>query len=136
MPTFDQVDVLRTADTRPNTGWVPWVLGALLVLGEVAFIYGIRNGLAQRAWQVFLVNLVFWTGLACGSIMFSAVQTISNANWARSLKRLAEAPVLFLPVALMLLGVLFFGKEHLYIWVLEQVPKKEAWLNTGFFFIR
>jgi hypothetical protein len=83
----------------------------LLVIGEIAFAFALRNGMAQRAWQVFLVNLIFWTGLACGAVMFSAVQTLTNANWSRPLQRLAEAPVLFLPVAFLLFWLLFIGKR-------------------------
>ena len=95
---------------------------------------GISGPLAQRAWQVYLVNFLFWSGLAFGTVLFSAMLTMTNARWGRPLKRLAEAPGAFLPVAFLLFWVLFFGREKLFPWIHEPLGHKQFWLSSGFLF--
>jgi Ni/Fe-hydrogenase subunit HybB-like protein len=97
---------------------------------------GIFGSQAQRAWQAYLINFLFWTGLAFGTVLFSTALTLAKGGWGRPLKRLAEAPGAFLPVAFVLFWVLFFGKEILFPWVLEPPHHKEVWLSAGFVFAR
>jgi Ni/Fe-hydrogenase subunit HybB-like protein len=122
----------------PQAGYGSWVLGSLLlaVIGGAAFGIGISGSQAERAWQVFLVNYLFWSGLAFGSVLISAALVITKARWGRPLKRLAEAPVAFLPLSFLLFWVLYLGRDKLFPWIHEPVPQKEAWLNTGFLFTR
>jgi hypothetical protein len=61
---------------------------------------------------------------------------MTNARWGRPLKRLAEAPVAFLPVAFLLFWVLLWGREQLFPWIREPVAHKKLWLNSGFLFAR
>ena len=130
---FDEV----TAAARPRK-YDAWILAAaaLVLIGAAAFFVGALGERPQRAWQAFLVNFMFWFGIAGGSLMFSAMLIITRAVWGRSIKRLAEAPVLFLPVAFVLFGALYFGREHLFAWIHEPLPGKAAWLNVPFFFSR
>ena len=44
----------------------------LIALGLVAFAIALTQGLAQRAWEAFLVNLLFWLGIAQGGVVVSA----------------------------------------------------------------
>ena len=53
-----------------------------------------------RAWQLFHVNWLYFTGLAGGSVAFVAVQKITNAKWSGLVIRFAEASVAFLPLSL------------------------------------
>ena len=55
----------------------------------------------RRAWQLFHVNWLYFTGLAGGSVAFAAVQKITNAKWSGLVIRFAEASVAFLPVSLL-----------------------------------
>ena len=56
--------------------------GGLAVLGLILFIVALRAGQADRAWQLFHVNWLYFTGLAGGSVAFVAVQKITNAKWS------------------------------------------------------
>ncbi len=109
---------------------------ALSVIGAIAFMAGVLGDNPLRAWQAYLINFVFWTGLAFGAVLFSAIVIITGSKWGRPIKRLAESFGAFLPVAFILFWVLFFGKEILFSWVREPVPEKAAWLNAGFLFAR
>jgi hypothetical protein len=102
----------------------------------VAFLAGIFGPQSQRAWQAYLVNFVYWTGLSFGAVLFVAVLNMANAQWGRPLKRLAEALGAFLPVSFLLFWVLYFGREKIFPWTREPVPGKEIWLNAGFLFAR
>ena len=108
----------------------------LILIGGAAFWIGVSGSQAERAWQVFLVNYLFWSGLAFGSVLISAALVITKARWGRPLKRLAEAPVAFLPLSFLLFWVLYLGRDKLFPWIHEPSPQKEAWLNTGFLFAR
>jgi len=113
------------------------VLFAILaVVGGAAFLLGISGDGALRAWQAYLVNYVFWTGLAFGAVLFSAVLNMSYARWGRPVKRLAEAFGAFLPVSFGLFWVIFFGRAELFSWVRQPIQAKQVWLNVPFFFAR
>jgi hypothetical protein len=112
------------------------LFGLLALVGGIAFLMGISGSEPQRAWQAYLVNFVFWTGLSFGSMLFVAILNMANAQWGRPLKRLAESLGAFLPIAFLLFWFLYFGKEKIFHWILQPIPEKRAWLNPGFMFAR
>ena len=108
----------------------------MALLGGAAFLFGVAGSQPERAWEAYLVNFVFWTGLAAGAVLFSAVLTITHAYWGRPLKRLAEALGAFLPVAFLLFLVLYPGRDRIFPWIGHPLPGKAAWLNADFLFLR
>ena len=118
-----------------SNGWTMVFLAAVL-MGVAVFLIGVWGTQPERAWQVFLVNYLFWSGMAFGSVLFSATLVMTKARWGRPIKRLAEAPVAFLPLAFLLFWVLFLGRERLFPWIQHPLPSKAAWLNIGFLFAR
>jgi len=113
------------------------ILFAVLALaGAAAFLLGISGPQSLRAWQAYLVNYVFWTGLSFGAVLFVAVLNMTDARWGRSLKRLAEGLGAFLPASFLLFWFLYFGREEVFPWVSVPVPEKAGWLNVGFLFAR
>lgn len=110
--------------------------GLAVALGATAFLYGIWREDATRTWQVFLVNYLFWTGLAFGGVLFSAVLVMTNARWGRPVKRLAEGLGAFLPVSFLLFWAIYLGRNRVFPWIHEPVHHKEAWLNVPFLFAR
>jgi Ni/Fe-hydrogenase subunit HybB-like protein len=112
------------------------VFGGLLLIGTISFIVGISGRQSQRVWQAYLINFVFWFGMASGSILFVAVLNMTHARWGRPLKRLAEALGAFLPVSFVLFWALYWGRASLFLWLHEPVHGKEKWLNVPFLFAR
>ncbi len=113
-----------------------FVFSAMILGGAAAFLFTIAGPHAARAWQAYLINFVFWTGLACGAVLFVAIMNMTSARWSRPIKRIAEAPGTFLPVSCVLFMALYFGREQIFPWIHEPVAGKELWLNTGFMFVR
>jgi Polysulphide reductase, NrfD len=117
-------------------GALKGVFAALVAVGAAAFLMALSRGEALRAWEAYLVNFLFWTGLSFGAVLFAAVLNMTGARWGRSAKRLAEAFSSYLPVAFLLFWILYFGRRELFHWVDHPVAGKELWLNPGFVFLR
>lgn len=110
---------------------------AALVLGVVGFILAMATGSSQRVWEAFLVNLLFWMGIAQGGICVSASFYLTNARWGGvGQYRLAEAFVNFLPLSFVLFWLLFLGRHQLFVWIDHPLPEKADWLNAPFLFAR
>ncbi|RLD92209.1 MAG: quinol:cytochrome C oxidoreductase [Bacteroidetes bacterium] len=111
--------------------------GLLLAIGAIVIF---KPG-ASRIWANVLLNNQLFLGIALGGAFFLAVHRIAWSGWHTALQRIPEALTSFLPVAFLLMLLVFFGMNDLYHWsqpdlhdpVLEG---KSAWLNMPFFFIR
>ena len=113
----------------------------LAVLGLILFIGALTTGHADRAWQLFHVNWLFFTGLATGSVAFAAVQKITNAKWSGLVIRFAEASAAFLPVSFLGLLLIFtLGYEPIYgpmnAALHELAHGKAVWLSHPVMFAR
>jgi len=108
----------------------------IAALGAIAFLLGAASSDAAGAWSIYLVNLVFWSGLAVAGPAIAGMMQLTEARWSPSVRRIALTTAGFLPVAFVLLLVLFAGRTVLYPWERTPIPLKAAWLNTPFFWAR
>ncbi len=113
------------------------LLAVAVAIGVAAFALAMADGAALRAWEAFLVNLLFWMGIAQGGICVSASFYLTNARWGGTGQyRLAEAFVGFLPLSFLLFWLLFAGRHQIFVWVDHPLPEKADWLNAPFLFAR
>ncbi len=115
---------------------VLWLLVALAIAGLLAFIAGLLGAHPEKAWQAYLMNFLFWSAIAQGGLLFSAVMTLTNARWGDPMARLAEAFSAFFPISFILFLLLFLGRNHVFPWLHEDLHGKEIWLNIPFLFTR
>jgi hypothetical protein len=115
----------------------------LAILGLILFVRSLlaEPASAQRAWQLFHVNWVYFTGLAGGSVAFAAVQKVANGKWSGLVIRFAEAAVVFLPISVIGLILIFtVGYDSVYgpmEHALHSLPHSKAvWLSHEFMFAR
>lgn len=110
--------------------------GAFAVIGIGFFIWFLTGSEAARAWHMYLVDFLFFTGVALGALIFAATQKITKGVWSGGMIRFAEACVAFLPVALVCYLILWFGRNDLFPWIAHPTPVRGHWLTTPWVFWR
>lgn len=110
-----------------------WLLLAVTALGLVAFLVEVARD-PLRTWAIYLVNLLFWTGLAVTGPAIAGIMELMQARWSPAVKRIALTPAGFLPLSFVLFLVLFFGRAVLYPWVTNPtlVEVRAVWVNVPF----
>jgi hypothetical protein len=124
------------APGRGRDGKSGLILAGLVALGAVSFVVALAGGAGAHAWAVFLVNLLFWSGLAVAGPAIAGIFELTEARWAARLRRIATTTVAFMPASFVLFLLLMVGLRALYPWVAEPIPKKAVWLNVPFFVLR
>lgn len=114
----------------------------LVAVGVVTFLVTLKMD-ADRAWHNYLLNYFYWMSLGVSGVFFIALQYITTSVWSTPIRRVADSFLGFLPVAFVLMLLLFFGVHHLYEWthtaeVLHDpiLRGKTSYLNMPFFVIR
>ena len=76
---------------------------ALLAIGLIGLLVALAFGASDRVWQVWLVNLLFFAGIAQAGVVCSCAFYLVQGRWAGAVPyRLAESYWLFLPLAVVL----------------------------------
>jgi hypothetical protein len=113
---------------------------AVSLLVSLAAVLVSKPGSA-RIWANVLLNNQYFMGLSLGAAFFLAVHRIALSGWHTAIQRIPESMTSFLPVAFILMLLIYFGMNHLYVWTDtvhtdKVIDGKRAWLNIPFFFIR
>jgi hypothetical protein len=102
----------------------------LVVIGVVAWFVEMGSD-PLRAWRIYLVNFLFFTGIGVGGVLFVCVVNTASGAWARNVKRVAEGLGIFLPVSFVLFLLMLPGLKTLLPWVGH--PYGPSWyLNLSF----
>ncbi len=72
----------RPLRDRPGYGLFVGLGIVLALVGLAVFILTLNGEQADRAWHLFHVNWVYFTGLTGGSFAFVAVQKVTKAKWS------------------------------------------------------
>ena len=112
------------------------VFYSLAAAGALIFIAVALAGNPARAWQAYLLNFLFFSAIAQGAVLFSALMHTVKARWSGPLADVAESFAAFFPVSLVLFVILFIGQQHVFPWLHEDLHGKEVWLNVPFVFGR
>ena len=120
------------------------LLGLVALSGAVTFMQAIDGPASLRAWQIFLVNFLFWTGISQAGVVFSAVLYVTGAQWGKPIRKIAEGMVAFLPLSLLLFPLFFWGLDILFPWI-HGAPgalhgaiaeERALWLHAPFHVVR
>ncbi|MBI2346045.1 MAG: hypothetical protein HYV03_04010 [Deltaproteobacteria bacterium] len=137
--TADQLPAVRPLTVR---GGFRLFCIALAVIGGVTFFASLKAN-PERAFANYLLGFFYWTSLSLSGVFFLALQYITGSTWSITLRRIPEALVAFLPVAVVLFFGVLAGSHHLYEWAHPQamdvhgiLQKKAAYLNLPFFTFR
>ena len=109
---------------------------ALILIGAASLALTYYTGSEYshiRFWTNLLQNSVFFTGIAFASLFFIATHTVAWGGWQTIFKRIPEAMMMFLPVGILLLGLIALaismdatGTDFLYLWSDENALKNDA----------
>ncbi len=89
-----------SAPGRAGKIWIGSLL-AVIAAATAAYIYQLVNGLKVTAmreyvsWGVYITNFVFFIGISHAGTLISAILRVTNAEWRRSVTRVAEAITVF-----------------------------------------
>ena len=108
----------------------------LAAIGALIFIAVALIGNPARAWQAYLLNFLFFSAIAQGAVLFSALMHTVKARWSMPLANVAESFAAFFPISLALFVILFLGQQYVFPWLHEDLHGKEVWLNVPFLFGR
>jgi hypothetical protein len=122
-----------SSTARPIGHGVKVASAIFAALGTLIFLFGAIQG-ENRAWQALHVNWLFFVSISQAAVVLVAVQRITTARWSRPVVRFLEGYVAFLPVAFLLLGLIFVGRHHIFPWTHEAppVPEKATWFDPTF----
>ena len=124
----------------PRSKKADGVFLGMFVVGLVGFMFSLTTD-ADRAWQSYVSNWLFFTNIAMGAVLLTVVTWITKAKWNWSVRRVSLAFVAFLPISfVMFLPMLGLGESY-FPWITEvaQDPilqRKAAYLNMPFLLTR
>jgi hypothetical protein len=115
-------------------------LAAVAAVGFLSFVILLGSD-ADRAWQAYVSNWLFFTSLAQGAIILCAATVITKAKWNWSVRRISLAMGAFLPLSFLLMLPMLSLRESYFPWIEkmaydEIVQMKEAYLNIPFLITR
>jgi hypothetical protein len=127
---------------RPDMAKASRLPLVLVFLGAVAVGVGLHTS-PERTWLALLVSGFYLLSLAVSAMFFVATQFASGARWSAPVRRVPEALMLLLPLAAVLMLVLYFGRRHLFPWAIEgtfadepEAAARAAYLQTPWVFGR
>lgn len=98
----DVIDAVMRPFRRPSQRY--WLavglLAAVVVIGIVAWIYQLLNGMAVAGyrdsafWAIYIADVVAFIGVSYGGAVVSAILMLAGASWRAPLVRLAEGVAL------------------------------------------
>lgn len=113
-----------------------------IVIGIAALTYGFITD-PHRTWANYLLNNFYFASLGIGGAFFLALQAITRSGWSAGFRRIPEAMMMYIPIAGVLLLLMYFGMHYIYPWTNssvasanEAIHHKRSYLNIPFFFIR
>ncbi len=118
------------------TNKVKVMIYIFIIVGVFILLLGILGFSSQRIWQAYLINFVFWTGLAQSGIVFSAAYRITNGKWGETMRKISEGFVFFIVLNILLVLILLLGKKYIWHWIEHPIKEKEIWLDRDFFTLR
>ncbi|HTV90517.1 MAG TPA: NrfD/PsrC family molybdoenzyme membrane anchor subunit [Stellaceae bacterium] len=81
------------------------------------------------AWGLAIAEYVWWTGLAAGAMLLSALFYVTGSPWRPATQRIAEAAVLGSLAAGGIMPILHLGRQGLFYWNFPYSTVMAVWPN-------
>ena len=136
--TFNDVDqtVLDTLTPAPVRYWLALAaLGFGVLLGAACWGYQIFTGIGVGgqnnpvAWGTYLINFVFWVGIAHSGTLISAILHLFRAGWRNPIARAAETMTVFAVCTAGLFPFIHLGRPWMVYYMLPVPNQRTLWPN-------
>jgi hypothetical protein len=114
-----------------------------IVAAVACLIAALSPALRPEFYEAYLFAYLFILGLALGGLALPMLHTLTGGDWGITVRRIAEAASLTLPLMAVLFLPLLPGLHHLYPWAdpakvasEEVLRHRQPYLNEPFFLIR
>lgn len=129
-------DVLAALSPAGPRYWL-LVLGVsgVVAIGAAAWVHQIYAGLGVAninnsvLWGVYIVNFVFWVGIAHSGTLISAILYLFRARWRTAIYRTAEAMTVFAVITAGLFLLIHLGRPWFFYWIIPSVNERQLWVN-------
>jgi len=136
--TYAQIDrtVLDTLRPAARPYWITITLLFLgVLLGAACWLYQIFTGIGVGgqnnpvAWGTYLVNFVFWVGIAHSGTLISAILHLFRAGWRNPIARAAETMTVFAVCTAGLFPFIHLGRVWVVYYMLPYPNQRDLWPN-------
>jgi hypothetical protein len=114
----------------------------LIAVGAVAVIVGFITDPA-RTWSNVLLNNMYFLTISIGAMLFYSIQYITGSTWSAMIQRIPLSLGAFIPPAMILMLLLYFGLSQVYEWAIPGITEtdkliahKSPFLNVPFYLVR
>ena len=106
-----------------------------ILLGASCWAYQISQGLGVEGvrhpmvWGTYLVNFVFWVGIAHSGTLISAILFLLRARWRTAIARSSEAMTVFAVMTAGLFPLIHLGRVWVVYWIFPYPNQRNLWPN-------
>jgi molybdopterin-containing oxidoreductase family membrane subunit len=106
-----------------------------MLLGGVCWFVQILTGLGVAGmnvpvyWGTYLINFVFWVGIAHSGTLISAILFLFRAPFRTAVARSAEAMTVFAVMIAGLFPLIHMGRIWVFYWMIPYPNQRELWPN-------
>ena len=136
--TYTEIDKTVLDTLRPPS-LMYWLIIALLIvgvgIGAICWAYQIAVGIGAGgqnhpvAWGTYLINFVFWVGIAHSGTLISAILHLLRARWRNPIARAAETMTVFAVCIAGLFPFIHLGRVWMVYYMLPYPNQRNLWPN-------
>lgn len=136
--TFEKIDNI-VLDTLKPASLRYWAVIAVLIAGVLTgascWLYQIFVGVGVAgmnnpvAWGTYLINFVFWVGIAHSGTLISAILHLFRAGWRNPIARAAETMTVFAVCTAGLFPFIHLGRMWLVYYMIPIPTQRTLWPN-------
>ncbi|MEW5908258.1 MAG: NrfD/PsrC family molybdoenzyme membrane anchor subunit [Thermodesulfobacteriota bacterium] len=136
--TFQEIDarVLKTLEPPSKRYWIAvTLLFSGVLVGAGSWAYQIYKGVGVAgmnnpvAWGTYLINFVFWVGIAHSGTLISAILHLLRASWRNPIARAAETMTVFAVCIAGLFPFIHLGRVWMVFYMLPVPNQRNLWQN-------
>jgi molybdopterin-containing oxidoreductase family membrane subunit len=125
------------ASTKPSLAYfialgicVALVLAGVATVGYLVIVgMGAAGFTPPVFWVHFIINFVFWVGIAHSGTLISAVLHLFRSKWRRGIFRIAEAMTVFAVMTAGLFPLIHIGRQWYFYYLVPYPNQRQLWVN-------